>query len=129
MDSRKLRLAVFGMLCLGLSGVGRVQEEPREVVQRADIERLAGPCPEFLSDSLVRIRTIQVGSTRADLLKLFHPSGGISTRYRQRFDYRDSFMIHVDVDFEVIPGGPPSTSDQDRIKAISAPFLAEPISD
>jgi hypothetical protein len=77
-----------------------------------------------LEASLSEIRSIQIGSTRADLLKLFTEDGGISERWRRRFVYRKCLMVKVDVDFA--PQNNPNDfveRPDDRIVKISKPYL------
>jgi hypothetical protein len=56
---------------------------------------------EWIAKSLREIESIKVGMMRADLLSVFNQEGGISTRTRRRYAYRDCPYIKVDVEFEV----------------------------
>jgi hypothetical protein len=72
-----------------------------------------------------KISTIRVGSTRGDLVKLFHMSGGISTSRQGTYNYRDSYLIQVDVEFA--SNGSQARSLSDVITKISRPYIAYPV--
>lgn len=86
---------------------------------------------KWISDSLREMKTIEVGKTRADLLKVFTTEGGLSTGLRRTYVYRKCPYIKVDVEFEAI--GRPARdddgrvtleqSDKDTIKSISKPYV------
>ncbi len=86
---------------------------------------------KWISDSLREMKTIEVGKTRADLLKVFTTEGGLSTGLRRTYVYRKCPYIKVDVQFEAV--GRPARdadgrvtleeSDKDKIKSISKPYL------
>ena len=86
---------------------------------------------KWIADSLIEIKTIKVGMTRADLLKVFTTEGGLSTGLNRTYVYRKCPYIKVDVEFE--PVGRPardakgrvtlSEADEDVIKTISKPYL------
>ena len=86
---------------------------------------------KWISDSLREMKTIEVGKTRADLLKVFTTEGGLSTGLRQTYVYRKCPYIKVDVEFEA--AGRPARdaegrvtlekSDKDTIRSISKPYL------
>lgn len=86
---------------------------------------------KWISDSLREMKTIEVGKTRADLLKVFTTEGGISTVFSRTYVYRKCPYIKVDVEFENV--GKPTRnaegrviieeSDKDTIKTISKPYL------
>ncbi len=86
---------------------------------------------KWISDSLREIKTIEVGKTRADLLKVFTTEGGLSTGLHRTYVYRKCPYIKVAVEFEAV--GRPARdaegrvtleeSDKDTIKSISKPYL------
>jgi hypothetical protein len=86
---------------------------------------------EWIANSLKEMQKIEVGMTRADLLKVFTTEGGLSTGLNRTYVYRDCSYIKVDVEFE--PVGRPSRdadgrvtlveSNEDVIKKISKPYL------
>lgn len=86
---------------------------------------------KWIAERLQEIKTIQVGNTRADLLKIFTTEGGISTALKRTFIYRKCPYIKVDVEFEAVgraernaEGRQTSVEDNgDRIKSISKPYL------
>jgi hypothetical protein len=108
---------VFGLIIASFS--------PASPQEKCDYDKWVG-------SSLEEIRTIKAGMTRADLLKVFDQEGGLSTRTHERFVYRHSQLIHVDVEFEAVssPGGAQnSASAKDKIRNISRPYLDNMIVD
>ena len=76
------------------------------------------------------MRSLKVGMTRADVLKVSMGEGGISDRGWRRYVYRKCAYIKVDVEFA--PVGNPNRygeSADDRITKISKPFLEWSIRD
>lgn len=86
---------------------------------------------QWIAKSLKEIETIKVGTTRADLLRVFKEEGGISTRTRRRYVYRDCPYIKVDVEFEPVGAleNKLNENPQDKIIKISKAFLEWSISD
>jgi hypothetical protein len=67
---------------------------------------------------------IKVGMTRADVLKVFSTSGGISTGRSRTYVYRECPYIKVDVEFDTGNSKEPAhESATDRITKISRPYL------
>ena len=86
---------------------------------------------KWVSDSLREMKTIEVGKTRADLLKVFITEGGLSTGLSRTYVYRKCPYIKVDVEFEAVERPARDAegrvtlgeSDKDTIKTISKPYL------
>lgn len=85
----------------------------------------------WVADVLEQIQTIKPGTTRTDLLRVFTIEGGLSTPLRRTFVSRACPYFKVDVQFEAV-GRPDRDADgrvtmiegdQDRIVAISRPYL------
>ena len=100
--------------------------------QRASSEH----CPpqeltQWLGSSLAQIEKIQLGMTRSDVEKLFVSDGGMSTRYRKTFVFRDCPYIKIDVEFTSNDenGKPIKEEPADRITLVSKPYLAQPTAD
>lgn len=85
----------------------------------------------WLARSLREMQTIKAGMTRAELLEVFQEEGGLSNRTQQRFSYRDSPHIKVDVRFEPVGQLDDKLvkAPEDKIASISTPFLEWPILD
>ncbi len=92
---------------------------------------------KWISDSLREMKTIEVGKTRADLLKVFTTEGGLSTGLRRTYVYRKCPYIKVDVEFDAV-GRPARDAegrvtleefDKDTIKTISKPYLEWSVAD
>jgi hypothetical protein len=86
---------------------------------------------EWIVKSLKEMQKIEVGMTRADLLKVFTGEGGLSTGLNRTYVYRDCSYIKVDVEFEAV-GRPTRDADgrvtlvesnEDVITKISKPYL------
>lgn len=86
---------------------------------------------QWIGSSLTQIEKIQVGMTRADVERLFVSDGGISTRYRQTYVFRDCPYIKIDVEFAHIEqdSHPTEERSRDRITLVSRPYLAQPRGD
>ena len=81
---------------------------------------------EWLRDRLVEAHSIQVGMSRADLLKVFDPDGGFDRVPSERYVLDSCTLTKVDVQFDV-PRGTAFThlpADTElKITAISKPYL------
>ena len=102
------------------SSIGQSDESPDE--------QEAGDAPldhsEWLANVLSEMETVKPGMTREDLRQVFEEEGGLSTRTRGSYVYRDCHFIKVDVTFEAV--GPPDgffVSSKDVIREISRPYL------
>ena len=86
---------------------------------------------KWISDSLREMKTIEVGKTRAELLKVFTTEGGLSTGLNRTYVYRKCPYIKVDVEFEAVGRTARDAEgrvtlkedDRDKIKSISKPYL------
>lgn len=56
----------------------------------------------LLGKCVKEIQTVGIGSTREDLLRYFKPCGGLSTRSKGRYIYKDCVYIYVDVEFKPV---------------------------
>ncbi len=92
---------------------------------------------KWISDSLREMKTIEVGKTRADLLKVFTTEGGLSTGLNRTYVYRQCPYIKVDVEFEAVGRSARDANgrvtldedNRDKIKSISKPYLEWSIMD
>ncbi len=82
----------------------------------------------WVSKCLDDMRTVKVGSTRGNLLKVFEQCGGISQRGGAEYFYRGCQYFLVDVRFESVenPQDKGTEYPTDKITEISAPFLGYP---
>jgi hypothetical protein len=86
---------------------------------------------EWIANSLKKMQEVEIGMTRADLLKVFTTEGGLSTGLNRTYVYRECPYIKVDVEFQ--PVGRPARdaegrvtlieANEDVIKKISKPYL------
>jgi hypothetical protein len=67
--------------------------------------------------------SIRPGMTRADLLKLFWPNGGIQTPTAQYFTLKSCPLIKVEVRFDKYDSSNRQRDDLLRIVEISKPYL------
>ena len=85
----------------------------------------------WLASRLREAESVRVGSTHADVAKLFQPDGGISPLDRHRFVLAVCPFIKIEVEFDDGRGGkarhpvPPSA----RVASVSKPYLERPIGD
>lgn len=77
-------------------------------------------------DDMKRIKTIQPGSTRKELLEVFTSAGGLSVATQAQFRYRECRTVAVDVKFQCQRDemGRMGFHPQDRIISISSPYYA-----
>ena len=123
---------IFMMLILGLAFTVSLTAEPSKgETQKAETHT------EWVSKSLLQMRTVRVGMNRADLLKVFTTEGGLSTPTQRTYVYRECPYFKVDVTFKIVgrperdkDGGLTSTeSPHDTIKSISQPYIEYSIMD
>jgi hypothetical protein len=78
-----------------------------------------------------RMLTIAPGMTRAQLLKIFEPDGGLSTSLQGRFVSRECLYFKVEVEFEAVGRSSRDANgrvtmieaEDDRIVKISRPYV------
>lgn len=83
-------------------------------------------------DSVMRsILTIKPGATRKDLLKVFTEEGGISSRTRRKYVYKECPYIKVDVEFAPVGNEDKLVEEmpEDKVTSISRPYLEYGITD
>lgn len=79
---------------------------------------------QWIKKSLMEMREIKVGMTRADLFKVFKTESGLSSNVNRTYVYRDSSYIKINVEFEPVKlGGDAEEADDDLIKNISKPYI------
>jgi hypothetical protein len=121
-----LSLLLGTSVWLGMA-VGQTPAKPPTVDQE-----LTHSIDQVLKD----IGSVQTGMTRAELLRVFTPEGGIATRDAQQFVYRRCPYIKVIVNFHK-PGdadadwvnAPEEEWTGDLIQSISKPFLESSVTD
>lgn len=76
-------------------------------------------------DVIQEVESLKVGSTRAEVLKLFKPAGGCSPA-EARLVYRRDAKIQLDVKFECARDGDGRVikTAQDKVLSISRPYLS-----
>jgi hypothetical protein len=135
MIPRLLRISIYAVVVAAAIHVVHAQAPLQEEID--SMPSVTGNCgsresppPRLhceLQEAFEKIRTIRVGSTRGDLVKLFHMSGGLSTQRQGTYNYRDSFLIQVDVEFAT--NGSQARSLSDVITKISRPYIASSVVD
>ena len=83
---------------------------------------------KWISGVLENTEKIKPGMKRSDVERYFVPDGGLSTRTQRTYTYRECPYIKVTVSF-LVESVEAKDWSNDRIKEISQPFLARPISD
>jgi len=81
---------------------------------------------QWLLERLEETQSLRAGMTRADLLKVFEPDGGLQRIPPERYVLRSCYLIKVHVEFEFPKGTsrtnlPPDT--ELKISAISKAYL------
>jgi hypothetical protein len=85
---------------------------------------------KWIAGVMDSIHTIKPGMKREDLLKLFTTQGGLSTRSRRTFIYRQCPYIKITIEFQ--PTDKPRDATEmptDRIVSVSDPFLQYAVTD
>jgi len=85
---------------------------------------------DWLGHLLDEAYSIQVGMSRADLLKVFEVDGGLQLVPPERYVLRSCYMIKVKVQFELPKGTSRAKLPPDnemKISAISKPYLERAI--
>jgi hypothetical protein len=98
--------------------------------QEGEVPELPGR-EAWVLKSLNRMLKVEPGMTRADLLKVFDGEGGLSTRTRRTYVYRECRYFKVDVKFEPVGNDDErlAESPEDRIAEISKPYIDYSVSD
>jgi hypothetical protein len=88
-----------------------------------------------LTDGVLRAledcEKIKVSMTRAQLLEMFEPDGGVWNAMGRRYTYRRCPYIHVDVEFKLSSPDQSGLDERmtDTISKISGPFLGAGLAD
>lgn len=118
-----MKLLLFLTLSASLlwaAGEKTMPENKGENNQASESAR-AREAGNWLGMQLEKIEALKPGqSTRAELMKLFFPQGGLSTREKASFVYRSCPAIKIDAEFEVVNKDDEKT---DVIKSLSKPYL------
>lgn len=118
---KKLSLIVSSVVALALAlTLPSYSKQNDKEARRLQEEREHS---EWIAKSLKEIQNVKAGMTREDLLKVFDTEGGISTRKRRVYVYRECRYIKVDVEFEPVDDGRFDEDKRDRIVKISRPYL------
>lgn len=90
-----------------------------------DASSLDSPKEAWLWQCMQKIRSIEPGAVREDLLNLFQPQGGLSSAGKGWFEYEECPYIKVEVEFdtECDVEGRAKSGKKDKIKCISIPYL------
>jgi hypothetical protein len=117
--------------------VGLFLALPKTGLQQTSVQNPESQHCLWVQQSLQKIKTIKVGMTRADLLKVFTTQGGLYTPIQRTYVFRECPYLKVDVEFT--PVGRPARdaegrvtreeSDRDLINKISVPYIALSIID
>ena len=132
--ARVTSAVVLGAICL-LMGPRKAATQVKDVAQEEPKHY------SWLVERLKEVDSVRVGMTRADLLKVFEPDGGLSRVLPERYVLRSCTLIKVNVQFEFPKGTPVTTlplefefpkgtsktnlpNDSElKISAISKPYL------
>ena len=85
---------------------------------------------KWVGESLHTMQSVKEGMTRADLDKVFMPTGGLSSRTQQSYVYRGCPYFKVDVEFEPdTAASNTATGATDKITKVSKPYVEWPTGD
>jgi hypothetical protein len=86
---------------------------------------------KWIDSVITSILTIKPGATRKDLLRVFKEEGGISSRTRRKYVYKECPYIKVDVEFAPVGNEDKRIAEmpEDKVTAISRPYLEYGITD
>jgi hypothetical protein len=87
---------------------------------------------KWIDSVMGSILTIKPGMTRKDLFKVFKEEGGVFSRTRRKYVYKECPYIKVDVEFTPVGNEDnPLTEEmpEDKITSISRPYLEYGITD
>jgi hypothetical protein len=85
---------------------------------------------QWVENALKEIKSIKIGMTRRDLLRVFTTEGGTSTPLSRQYVYKGCPYFKVRVEFQLAKGGDrPEASPEDIIITISRPYLENIIID
>jgi hypothetical protein len=118
---RKLIWMILAALLMTVAGIP-AQEVDTRVRGQIDQEHT-----NWLDHVLRSISTIKPGMTRKDLFTILTEEGGISTRTRKTYVYKDCPYIKVDVEFSPADNdaNPDALAEnsEDKILKMSRPYL------
>jgi hypothetical protein len=126
-----MRSRIVGLLLVALVWIGvAAGQNSAKLPGPAKVPAVDQALTRSLDQVLKDVSSIQPGMSRADLLRVFLPEPGLSTRDGQQFVYRRCPYIKVIVNFhkpddaDVDWGNAPEEEwDHDQILSISKPFL------
>lgn len=97
-------------LCLGSATRSKGQEQTHEA---------------WLADRIKEAKSVTVGMSRADLLRVFDSEGGLQTIPAETYVLKSCLLIKVNVKFDPVShGSSHPVPDRDlKIKTISEPYL------
>jgi hypothetical protein len=97
-------------LCIGSTAHSTVKEQTHE---------------EWLADRIKEVKSITVGMSRADLLKVFDREGGLQIIPAETYVLKSCLLIKVNVKFDpTLPASSQPVQDKDlKIETISEPYL------
>lgn len=85
---------------------------------------------QWLVAAIDEVHSVKVGMTRAGVLRILQPQGGLSTTVDETFVSRTSPFIKVDVKFEPQNKGEGADiTPQDRVVSVSRPYLGYAVMD
>lgn len=112
---------LIALACCFFSLSSPAEETEKACAKALPVQSLLTPAPTaWFKKHMPLIKSIKAGSTKADLDKLFSPSGGYSSKLT--YQYRECPQIRIDVEFQ--------KTDQDgaldpenKIVSVSKPYL------
>ena len=118
-----MKRVAFCTLLLGVTVLLAQEQKPPS----SDVEE---EHTQWIASVIDSENSIRPGMTRKDLLELFTEEGGLSTRKRRTYVYRQCRYIKINVEFSAVGEEDPFKElPGDKITKVSLPFLQYSIMD
>jgi hypothetical protein len=85
---------------------------------------------DSIDGSMKSVAELTAGKTRRGVERSWREDGGLQSRARSRYIFRNCSKIKIDVEFELAPSTPKfGSSPEDKVKTVSKPYLELPAYD
>jgi hypothetical protein len=88
-----------------------------------------GDHTQWVESSMLEMKSVRVGVTRADVERVFAPEGGMSTALQKTYLFRKCPYFKVDIEFAAAQANTTAESPEDKVAKLSKPYLDWPRGD
>jgi len=106
----KIAVSILGVVLVALAGASQPPPAPDDYTR-------------WVESSMLEMKVVKIGVTRADVEKIFVPEGGMSTSLKKTYVFRKCPYFKVDVEFTAEQTNAVSETPKDRVAKISKPYL------